>query len=299
MNHSKSDWYQTMTRKLQINGKSLRTQQAYTRAVRQLVEHHRKAPEEICENELQDYFLFRRNTSKWAPKTLRICYSGIKFYYQFVLQHDWKLFAILRAQKERRLPCVLSKPEILKILAHVRTFHNYAFFSTVYSCGLRLQEALSLQVTDIDSRRMLVHIHRGKGAKDRYIPIPSQCLNSLRRYWSTHRNPILIFPARGRSGREAPEATNTMNRSSVQGAFIRAKKAAGIVRPGVSVHTLRHSYATHLLEAGVNIRVIQRYLGHACLETTMKYLHLTKKGQEDAYKIINQLMSGFVHAGCS
>ena len=299
MNHSKSDWYQTMTRKLQINGKSLRTQQAYTRAVRQLVEHHRKAPEEICENELQDYFLFRRNTSKWAPKTLRICYSGIKFYYQFVLQHDWKLFAILRAQKERRLPCVLSKPEILKILAHVRTFHNYAFFSTVYSCGLRLQEALSLQVTDIDSKRMLVHIHRGKGAKDRYIPIPSQCLNLLRRYWSTHRNLKLIFPARGRSGTEAPEATITMNRSSVQGAFIRAKKAAGIVRPGVSVHTLRHSYATHLLEAGVNIRVIQRYLGHACLETTMKYLHLTKKGQEDAYKIINQLMSGFVHAGCS
>ena len=299
MNHSKSDWYQMMTRKLQINGKSLRTQQAYTRAVRQLVEHHHKAPEEICENELQDYFLFRRNTSKWAPKTLRICYSGIKFYYQFVLQHDWKLFAILRAQKERRLPCVLSKPEILKILAHVRTFHNYAFFSTVYSCGLRLQEALSLQVTDIDSRRMLVHIHRGKGAKDRYIPIPSQCLNLLRRYWSTHRNPRLIFPARGRSGTEAPEATITMNRSSVQGAFIRAKKAAGIVRPGVSVHTLRHSYATHLLEAGVNIRVIQRYLGHACLETTMKYLHLTKKGQEDAYKIINQLMSGFVHAGCS
>jgi len=299
MDHCKSDWYEEMTRKLQINGKSLRTQQAYTRAVRQLVEHYHKAPEEICESELQDYFLFRRNTSKWAPKTLRICYTGIKFCYQFVLQHDWKLFAILRAQKERRLPCVLSKPEILKILAHVRTFHNYAFFSTVYACGLRLQEGLSLQVTDIDSRRMLIHIHRGKGAKDRYVPLPSQSLHLLRRYWSTHRNLKLIFPARGRSGREAPQATITMNRGSVQGAFIRAKKVAGIVRPGVSVHTLRHSYATHLLEAGVNIRVIQRYLGHACLETTMKYLHLTKKGQEDAYKIINQVMSGFVHAGRS
>jgi integrase/recombinase XerD len=292
MDHCKSDWYEEMTRKLQINGKSLRTQQAYTRAVRQFVEHYHKAPEEICESELQDYFLFRRNTSKWAPKTLRICYTGIKFCYQLVLQRDWKLFAILRAQKERRLPCVLSKPEILKILAHVRTFHNYA-------CGLRLQEGLSLQVTDIDSRRMLIHIHRGKGAKDRYVPLPSQSLHLLRRYWSTHRNLKLIFPARGRSGREAPQATITMNRGSVQGAFIRAKKVAGILRPGVSVHTLRHSYATHLLEAGVNIRVIQRYLGHACLETTMKYLHLTKKGQEDAYKIINQVMSGFVHAGRS
>ena len=295
MDHSKSDWYEEMTRKLQINGKSLRTQQAYTRAVRQLAEHYHKAPEAICESELQDYFLFRRNTSKWAPKTLRICYTGIKFYYQFVLQRDWKLFAILRTQKERRLPCVLSKPVVLRILAHVRTFHNYAFFTTVYACGLRLQEALSLQVTDVDAGRMLIHIHRGKGAKDRYVPLPSQCLHLLRRYWSTHRNAHLIFPARGRSAREAPKATITMNRASVQGAFIRAKKAAGIAKPGVSVHTLRHSYATLLLEGGVNIRVIQRYLGHTCLETTMKYLHLTKKGQEDAYKIIDQVMSGFPH----
>ena len=293
MNHIKSDWYEEMTRKLQINGKSLRTQQAYTRAVRQMVDHHQKAPKAICEQELQDYFLFRRNTSNWAPKTLRICYSGIKFYYQSVLQRDWKLFAILRAQKERKLPSVLSKPDILRILAHVKTFHNYAFFSTVYACGFRLQEGLNLQVTDIDSQRMLVHVHRGKGAKDRYVPLPSQCLHLLRRYWRNHRNTHLIFPARGRSGKEAPQATATMNRASVQGAFVRAKKQAGIARPGVSVHTLRHSYATHLLEAGVNIRVIQRYLGHACLETTMKYLHLTRKGQEDAYKIINKLMSGF------
>ena len=115
MDHYKYDWYEEMTRKLQINGKSLRTQQAYTRAVRQLVDHYHKAPEEICEQELQDYFLFRRNTSKWAPKTLRICYSGIKFYYQILLQHDWNLFAILRTQNERRLPCVLSRPEILRI----------------------------------------------------------------------------------------------------------------------------------------------------------------------------------------
>jgi len=295
MDHSKSDWYEEMTAKLQINGKSLSTQQAYTRSVRQLLDHCQKAPGQIGEDELQDYFLFRRNTSKWAPKTLRICYSGIKFYYQSVLQRDWKLFAILRAQKERRLPCVLSKADVLKILARVKTFHNYAFFSTVYACGFRLQEGLSLQVTDIDSGRMLVHIHRGKGAKDRYVPLPSESLHLLRRYWSTHRNPQLIFPARGRSGREAPKATMTMNRASVQGAFVRAKKAAGIGKPGVSVHTLRHCYATHLLEAGMNIRVIQRYLGHACLETTMKYLHLTKKGQEDAYKIINQVMSGFDH----
>jgi integrase/recombinase XerD len=293
MDHAQSDWYEEMTHKLQLNGKSPRTQQAYRRAVRQLVEHYKKAPEEICEQELQDYFLFRRNISHWAPKTLRICYTGIKFYYQLVLHRDWNLFAILRTQNERRLPCVLSKPDILRLFDQVRTFHNYVFLSTVYACGLRLQEALYLQLTDIDGERKLIHIHRGKGAKDRYVPLPEQTLQLLRRYWLTHRNKTLVFPACGRSGKEGATATIPMNRASVQGAFIRAKKKTGIRKPGVSIHTLRHSYATHLLEAGVNIRVIQRYLGHACLETTMQYLHLTRKGQEDAYRIINSVMTGF------
>jgi site-specific recombinase XerD len=175
----------------------------------------------------------------------------------------------------------------MRILSHVRTFHNYVFLSTVYCCGLRLQEALYLQVSDIDSHRMLIHVHRGKGAKDRYVPLPGNTLNLLRRYWVTHKNPVLIFPARGRGGND------TMAIESVQGAFRRAKFPAGIKKRRVSVHTLRHSYATHLLEAGVNLRVIQRYLGHAQLETTMVYLHLTRKGQEDAYKIIDSTMRGF------
>jgi len=140
---------------------------------------------------------------------------------------------------------------------------------------------------------MMMHVHRGKGAKDRYVPIPEETLLPLRRYWLTHRNPVLIFPALGRSCKLGSTSNIPMNRSSVQGAFIRAKKKANINKRGVSIHTLRHSYATHLLEAGVNIRVIQRYMGHKILETTMKYLHLTQKGQEDAYQIINTVMSGF------
>lgn len=140
---------------------------------------------------------------------------------------------------------------------------------------------------------MMLHVHRGKGAKDRYVPIPEETLLLLRKYWKTHRNPVLIFPALGRGCKSGSTSNTPMNRGSVQGAFIRAKKKANINKRGVSIHTLRHSYATHLLEAGVNIRVIQRYMGHRMLETTMKYLHLTKKGQEDAYQIINTVMSGF------
>jgi len=142
----------------------------------------------------------------------------------------------------------------------------------------------------------MIHVHRGKGAKDRFVPLPGETLHLLRRYWKTHRNPQLIFPALGRGHQKAPTSKLPMAIDSVQGAFREAKEAANIKKRRVSIHTLRHSYATHLLEAGVNIRVIQRYLGHANLETTMVYLHLTQKGQEDAYQIINHTMRGFHHA---
>jgi len=166
------DWYNLMIRKLQINGKSERTQQAYTRAIHQLIIHFKKNPEAITEKELEDYFLYRRNESEWATATLRICYIGIKFYFLYVLESEWKIFSILKSQKEQRLPAVLTNESVHSILSHVKTFHNFVFLSTVYACGLRLQEALYLQVYDIDSKRMMLHVHRGKGAKDRYVPIP-------------------------------------------------------------------------------------------------------------------------------
>ncbi|WP_035258643.1 tyrosine-type recombinase/integrase, partial [Desulfatirhabdium butyrativorans] len=199
------------------------------------------------------------------------------------------------AQKEKRLPCVLNRDEVFQVLQQVHTFHNYAYLTTVYTCGLRLQEALYLQTSDIDSKRMMIHVHRGKGAKDRYVPLPEETLALLRKYWATHRNPVLIFPALGRGHQDASQSKTPMAVDSVQGAFRSAKYKTGINKRRVTIHTLRHSYATHLLEEGVNIRVIQRYLGHTLLETTMVYLHLTQKGQEDAYTIINQTMKGFSH----
>ncbi len=294
MTREQQDWYSQMVRKLQINGKSERTVQAYTRAVHQLAKHYQRAPEFITEEELETYFLYRRNESEWAPKTLNLCYCGIRFYYQYVIGRDWKLLTILKAQKEERLPEIPSNETIRKVFSCVKTFHNFVFFSTVYACGLRLQEALYLQTLDIDSKRMMLYVHRGKGAKDRYVPLPKETLHLLRRYWKTHRNPHLIFPALGRGQTCGSTSTIPMNRSSVQGALIRALKKAGVSKK-ISVHTLRHCYATHLLEQGVNIRVIQRYMGHRSLETTMRYLHLTRKGKEDAYEIIDSFMTGFTY----
>jgi len=290
-----NDWYQRMVAVLQLNGKGEPTQKAYTRAVRMLSQFYDKTPDLVSEPELQEYFLHRKNVNRWSPKTMRICYCGIRFFYVNVLARDWHILSILRAQTEHRLPTVLSVEEVRGILTHVKTLHNHAYLSTVYSCGLRLDEGRHLEVSDIDSKRMMIHVHRGKGAKDRYVPLPQSTLQLLRQYWLTHRHPRLLFPALGRKRTDVKAALGPMAKSSVQGAFRQAKRAAGVLKKGVAIHTLRHSYATHLLEAGVNPRVIQRYMGHARLETTMLYLHLTQKGQEDACQLINHVMEGLDH----
>jgi integrase/recombinase XerD len=277
---------------LQLSGKGERTQQAYVREVRLLSKFYNKSPKRISEAELQKYFLHRKNVDHLAPNSMRICYSGIRFFYQHVLKRDWHTLSLIRAETEHRLPTVLSIQEIRRLLQVTTPLHNQVYFTTLYSLGLRLQEGLYLQIFDIDAQRMMVHVHRGKGAKDRYVPLPQDTLILLRRYWATHRNPTWLFPATGRDQKQMSTATEPMSRNSVQGAFRKAKQRARITKLGVALHTLRHSYATHLLEAGVNLRLIQLYLGHTRLETTMVYLHLTRKGHEDAYQRINSLMQG-------
>jgi site-specific recombinase XerD len=272
-----SDYYQKSMKALQLAGMSERTQQCYTRSVRMLVEFYNKTPDLISEQQLQDYFLHRRNADKWSAATMRICYSGIKFFFINVLKRQWHTLELIHAKREQRLPTVLSVKEVRSILNTVNTPQNKAYLTTVYSCGLRLQEALNLQVSDIDAERMRIHVHRGKGAKDRFVPLPTSTLHTLRGYWKLHRNALWIFPRLGRSGKEGPSATTPMNKASVQGALRRVLKQLNI-KKRVSIHTLRHSYATHLLEAGVNIRRIQQYLGHRSLNTTMIYLHLTTQG---------------------
>ena len=288
-------WHQKTTKALQVSGKGAGTKAAYIRAMRMLVEFYDKTPDKISEDELQDYFIHRQDTSKWAPSTMRICYTGIKFFYMHVLKREWHILKILKTKHEKRLPTILSQKEIRRIFSCITTFHNYAYLTTVYSCGLRLQEGLHLQTSDIDGTRKIIHVHCGKGSKDRYVPLPESTLLLLRSYWKTHRNKNLIFPALGRGQSRGITATTPMSISSIQGALKKATCKAGIKKKNVSVHTMRHSYATHLLEAGVNIRTIQQYLGHSHIETTMVYLHLTSSGQEEACRLINTVMGGLDH----
>lgn len=285
---------QQMIAALHLSGKSERTQESYVREVRLLAQFYHTSPDRISEQELQRYLLHRKNVDSLAPASMRICYSGIRFFYQHVLKRDWSTLVLLRAQTTHHLPAVLSVEEVKRLLTSATPLHNRVYFTTVYSLGLRLHEALFLQVSDIDGPRLQVHVHRGKGAKDRYVPLPEDTLALLRAYWKTHRHKTWLFPATGRDHTQSATAASPMSRSSVQGAFRTAKQRAEITKLGVAIHTLRHAYATHLLEAGVNPRLIQRYLGHTQLETTMIYLHLTHKGQEDAYGRIHSLMHGLL-----
>ena len=175
-----NDWYERSMKALQLNGLAKRTQESYTRMVRMLVDFYGKTPDQITEEELQEYFLHKKQFSNWSGTYMRICYSAIRFFFVNVLERKWHTFDYLRAKREQKLPAVLSQDEVRRLLACISNPRYYAYLSTVYSCGLRLEEALCLEVSDIDSSRMMIHVHRGKGGKDRYVPLPQPTLAILR-----------------------------------------------------------------------------------------------------------------------
>ena len=252
---------QKMIENMQLRGFAERTQEAYLLAVRQLAKHYHKSPDQINEEELRQYFLFLKNEKHAARNTCTIALCGIKFFFERTLGREWKTFEFLRPLKEKKLPVVLSVAEVRSVLAQVRRQPYRVCLTTIYACGLRLLEGVHLQVKDIDGERQVLHICQGKGGKDRYVPLPSACLKMLRQHWLTHRNPLWMFPS------PVGDRQQPMSESGMQRAFRTAVQEAGIHKKA-TVHTLRHSYATHLLEAGVNLRIIQSYLGHASPTTT-------------------------------
>jgi integrase/recombinase XerD len=274
-----------MSDDMQLRGFAVRTQEAYLRAVRQLAKHYHKPPHQINEEELRQYFLFLKNEKHAAHNTCTIALCGIKFFFERTLGRDWKTFEFLRPLKEKKLPVVLSRAEVRSILAQVHRPHYRVCLTTIYACGLRLLEGVRLPVKEIDGERQVLHIHQGKGNKDRYVPLPEACLTMLRRHWLTHRHPVWMFPS------PMEDNQQPMSESVMQRAFQAALKKAGIHKRA-TVHTLRHSYATHLLEAGVNLRIIQSYLGHASPTTTSIYTHLTSITEAQTHHTLNEMVAG-------
>lgn len=280
--------YRSMSDDLQLTGKAARTCNGYLRAVRQLADYCKTSPDKITEDQLRKYFLYIKNEKEFAYGSMRVALSGIRFFYTVTCKRKWNTLKNLRLKIVHALPEVITRGQVHLILDQCTTLRMEAFFWTVYTMGLRLNEALHLEVSDIDAKRGMVHVHRGKGAKDRYIPVPTATINLLRIYWATHHHPKFIFPAAGKSRKESPTAKTVMSETSVQDAIklITEKLQFG---KKVSTHTLRHSYATHLLEAGVSLKAIQKFLGHRSLQTTMVYLHLTEIAELNAREKIEEL----------
>lgn len=281
---------QRMIEDMQLRDLAPNTQIAYVRSVRQLAEYYGKSPKDIGEEELRRYFLYLKNEKRVADKTFTVIFFAIKFFYRYTLKRDWPTFDLIQPPKEQKLPVVLSRGEVRRLLSCVRREHYRVCLSTIYACGLRVSEGIALQVADIDGERKAIHVRRGKGKKDRYVPLPESNLRMLRRYWASHRNPTWIFPTPPHRCTDPSIAPDHMSASGVRQAFRLSLRDSGIQKLA-TVHTLRHSYATHLLEDGVSLPVIQAYLGHARISSTAIYLHLTAISEEAAVEAIDQLMA--------
>jgi len=278
---------------MKLHGFSASTQEVYVLAVCQLAKHYGKSPAQISDEELRSYFLYLKDVRKLARSTMTIAICATKFFYEKTLRRDWPVFKIVRPPRERKLPVILDRDEVRLILRSIRIATYRVCLTAIYSCGLRLTEGLRLQVADVDSARGMLHVH-GKGAKDRYVPLPNKTLEILREHWKTHRSPRWLFPAPKRHGVKHVVGTEgqPIHRGTFQRAFRRAVKRSGIHKRA-STHSLRHAYATYLLERGVNLRLIQVYLGHSSARTTQTYTHLTREATEMARGPVDSLLDDF------
>lgn len=279
--------YQQHVNALHRQGKAETTIDVYSRAVRRITEFFDLCPDQLTQNHLKDYFTALVKSHSWS--TVKIDRNGLQFFYKHVLGKQWVWVDIVKPPQKRVLPDILSAKEIERIINDTRELRYQTFLLTAYSMGLRLGETLNLEVSDIDSARGKVHVHQGKGRKDRFVFLPTVTLNALRRYWSSHRHPRLIFPT-GKTAALRHEATRVMDRGGLQKAFKVIARSCGINKR-VTIHSLRHCYGAHLVELGLNLRAIQQEMGHECPKTTALYTQLTEVAHQNTDKVINRLVA--------
>jgi len=257
-----------MLEDLQLHGYCPQTQDAYVRKVYALAKYYHQSPDRLTEEQVRQFFLHLINQKRLSDSSIRTYRAGIQFFYASTLQRPMPLFELVGHKRRRRLPVVLSLEEIQRLLGLIHQPVARMCLTMIYSCGLRLSEGAHLQVRDIDGKRMLVYV-RGKGGKDRYVILPERPLVLLREYWKQQRPRPWLFPHPCKPGQP-------LNRHYPYKVLKAAWRGSGMMK-NINVHTLRHSYATHLLEAGINLRVIQELLGHNSPNTTAVYTHLTPK----------------------
>jgi integrase/recombinase XerD len=253
---------------LELKNLSRKTRDCYLARMRDFVEHYGRSPESMGDEEIRNYLYYLMKEKKVSQSVINQSYSALKFFYETTLQRAWNGLKIPRIKQRKRLPVVLTRQEVESIFSATRNLKHRAILMTIYSGGLRISEAAHLKLTDIDSKRMVILLRQGKGNKDRYTLLAKRTLEILRTYWKVYHPVDWLFPGR--------VPGKPINVSSIQKTFKKALKQAGI-KKRATVHTLRHSFATQLLEVGTDLYYIQRLLGHTSANTTAVYLHVTGK----------------------
>jgi site-specific recombinase XerD len=271
-----------MVEDMRLNGLSLKTQESYVGAVARLARHYDRSPDLLDEEEIRRFFLYLRDERKAADSTLNVYFVGIRFFFEKTLGRDWSVLHLVRTRKRRKLPVVLSHREVREILSGVRDGLVRTCLTTIYGCGLRLREGARLRPEDVDRERMVVRVCQGKGRQDRYVPLSEELAKVLDAHCREYRPQDWLFPGKQPGHYVSP---GTIGRGLKE-----ALARSGVAKP-VTVHTLRHSYATHLLERGVNLRVIQDVLGHKDPKTTAIYTHVTQEGKRKLRATVDDLIA--------
>lgn len=258
-----------MHRDMALRNLSPKTQALYYRSARELEAYFNKSPDLLNTDEVKTFLYSIVNVRKLSQSSLKIAYSALRFLYETTLDKGWVIDRIPYPKTVKMLPRVLSKRDVWKIIEATVNLKQRAMLMVTYSAGLRAGETARLKITDIESSRMLIRVGQGKGNKDRHTLLSQKALETLREYWKEYQPKNWLFHGDIKAMEHVPVTT-------IQGVFKRAKKVSGITMPA-SCHTLRHSFATHLLEAGVDLHTIQLLLGHASIRTTTVYLHVSKK----------------------
>jgi site-specific recombinase XerD len=273
------------------------TQSEYARYIRKLATRMKCDPAELDEARVRAHLLHLKEAHSYAPSSMRSAVAAMRAYYGLHLGRDWKLFDLVRSPDAQILPQGVTRAEVARLFAAVREERFLVVLRFMYACGLRISEAVNIEVGDLrGGERVHVRATIAKRNKARYVPLPPAMAQELRDWWRTHRHLRLLFPGVGRGWRDGvsttallAQASEPMSVGSIQHCLRLVVATAGLPK-GTCAHTLRHSYATHLLEANVNIRLISAYLGHDSLETTLLYAHLTAVNEATARAAVARLL---------
>ena len=276
----------------QLRAHSKVTYKTYLNRLRQFHNYIKKPLDQVSLSEIREYFLYQINVNKIGRESLRNSFYAVRFYFVYCLNFNKEDFWFINVKRHQKIPTILSQKEVREILAKVKVLDYQICLKLIYACGLRIGEAVKIKIADIDGERKILTIRSGKGNKDRAVPIPERMLIILREYWKTHHNSKLLFPKRKSKDKTDFNQLITENHialRTVQKAMRLALRETKITKKATP-HTLRHSFATHLLEEGINLRALQSYLGHKSLRARQIYIHLTKNSEIKSYEIMNKLM---------